>query len=134
MTDQIPDPLPREWLPDPAAPPARAGARDAELWEGRLRRLMSAAEPRLERLRSRGAPWWTPLAAWWRPTLGVAAAAAVILVMLVGELIGGAPAAPEGSPTLAAVAGDGEPAALWIGLGAEADPVLATIALEEGAR
>ncbi|MFQ6046830.1 MAG: hypothetical protein ACE5PT_10830 [Gemmatimonadales bacterium] len=130
MNDRIPDPLPREWLPEAVAP---RGSTDRELWEVRLRRLMRSAEPRLERLGSLGAPWWTLLAAWWKPTLGMAGAAAVILALLVSTVTGGAPAAPEGSPTLAAVAGDGEPAALWIGLGGDADPVLAAIALEGNA-
>lgn len=132
------DPLPETWLPEPSGPPD-----DAPAWEARLRRIVAAAGPRLERLRERaepgvagGAPgrgdraWWAGLGLLLRPAAGLAAAAGLLLF-----LVQPAPSpAGEGadSPTLAAVASGGEPAALWQATGAEADPVLALIALEEG--
>lgn len=132
MTDRVPDPLPREWLPGPVGP---AHPADEALWEERVRRLTAAAEPALARLRSRPVPWWELLAAWWRPLVSAAAlgaaAAALALVLAPPRRT---PVAPAGGATLSAVVGDGQPAALWAGLGAKADPALALIALQGGAR
>lgn len=122
--EKLPEPLPRDRLP--AATPPLA---DEPIWEDRLARLMDAAEPRLAGLRTGRIPWWSVLGAWWRPVAGFAAAAAVALIAFL-------PAAPAGnepqpvSVALAATLGDGEPATLWAALGSEADPVLASIALE----
>lgn len=133
------DPLPEAWLPEPFGPPD-----DAPEWEARVRRIVAAAEPRLERLRERAEPgagegtagrrgrsWWADLGLLLRPAAGLAAAAGLVLVLLEP-----APSPTEdaaASSTLAAVATGGEAAALWRAAGAEADPVLALIALEEGA-
>lgn len=135
MSDrQRTDPLPEGWLPGPSGPPA-----DAPEWEARVQRIVAAAGPRLERRRERaergaagraGRAWWAELGLLLRPAAGLAAAAALLLVLL------GPSPSPAGDPsassTLAAVASGGDPAALWRAAGAEADPVLALIALEEG--
>ena len=63
--------------------------------------------------------------------LGTAAAALTLLLHLPPP--GAAtPPTPAGAATLSAVVGDGQPAALWVGLGAQADPALALIALQGG--
>lgn len=128
------DPLPEEWLPEPAGPPAGAPE-----WEARVQRIVRAARPGLERLRAGAAGGaggragdglparWTDLGRLLRPAAGLAAAAALLLFALRPAPAGEPPA----SPTLAAVASGGEPAALWQAAGAEAHPVLALIALEE---
>jgi hypothetical protein len=127
MTDHTPNPLPREWLPDPAGP---AHPTDEAAWEARLRRLALAAEPALARLRTQPVPWWSALAAWWKPLVVAAAVAALAGVMLLPRL---APTprtrSNAGVATISAIAGHGAPAALWAGLGSEADPALALITL-----
>ena len=123
MTHRTPDSLPPEWLPERTA-------EDDELWEERLRRLVRVAEPRLARLRTRGVPWWTILATWWKPAAGLAAAGASIAVLLLGTLVDRPVDASSDAIVLSAVIGEGTPAALWLGLGGDADPVLAVIALE----
>ncbi len=132
MTDPIPDPLPREWLPDAAGP---ARPEDPQVWEERLQRLVAAAEPRLARLRAREAPWWASLAGWWRPAggLALAAAAALALVLLRGPAPGPRAGAPV-SLALGAIASEGDPAVFWTtATGREANPVLALVVLgEEG--
>lgn len=142
MTQQTPDPLPPEWLPDPVGP---ASGGDPEDWDRRLRTLMSAAEPRLAELarsrqRSRepriAAGWWTSLMGRWRALVGAAALAAAGLALVVRVLPGPsssvAPAA--GALSLTAMAGGGTAAALWQGLGSEADPTLAQIVLQGASR
>jgi hypothetical protein len=62
--------------------------------------------------------------------VGLAAAAAAALLLLLLGRLAPAPAPSLASPALSVVAADGDPAALWIGLGREVDPVLAVIALE----
>lgn len=138
MTDRMPDPLPAEWLPEPAGP-AEGG--EPELWDRRLRSLMSAAAPELERLAGSAQPgatgparwtaWWTLLAVRWRPALSAAALAAAVLVALLRVLpVPTAAAGTADAFTLTAVAGDGTAAAVWQGLGAQADPTLAQIVLQ----
>jgi hypothetical protein len=133
MNEHTRDPLPREWLPD-AVGPAHPG--DEALWEARLYRLAAAAEPALARLRTPAIPWWNVLAAWWRPLVSAAAlgTAAAALTLLLYVPPRGAATAPAGTATLSAMVGDGQPAALWAGLGAKADPALALIALQGGER
>lgn len=131
--ERMPDPLPEGWLPEPAA---EAGGED--LWEERVRRVVAAAEPRLRELERAGrapAPTaverpagWREVGRWWRPAAALATAAVLALFLA-------SPTPPEapvsrGSPALAAVASDGEPASLWGAAGSEAHPVLALIALE----
>jgi hypothetical protein len=132
MTEHTPDPLPRPWLPDPVGP---AHPADEALWEARLHRLTAAAEPALARLRAPARPWWSVLAAWWRPLASAAAlgAAGAGLALLLATPGGGTPPT-TGAATLGAVVGDGQPAALWVGFGARADPARALIALQAGAR
>lgn len=131
MNEHTPDPLPREWLPGAVGP---AHPADEALWEARLHRLTAAAEPALARLRTPAIPWWGVLAAWWRPLMSAAAlgTAAAGLVLLLHVPPRSAATAPTGTATLSAVVGDGQPAALWAGLGAKADPALALIALAGG--
>jgi hypothetical protein len=128
-----PDPLPRSWLPEPEAPAQPGGE---ALWEARLRRLTAAAQPALARLRARPVPvpWWSALAAWWRPLVASAAlaAAAAGLVLGVQPVARPAPGASVGIATLSALAGNGDPAALWAGLGAHVDPALALLASNGG--
>lgn len=131
---QTPDPLPPEWLPEPAGPPA-----DDPEWDALARNIVEAAEPRLRRLRERpqarpaerDLPWWSEVERWLRPAAALAAAA-VLLAVLVGPR---APEAesPAGSAVLETVAADGDPSALWRAGGSDAHPVLALVALEEEA-
>lgn len=125
MTEHVPEPLPREWLPAPLGP---AGA-DAAPWEARLQRLAAAAGPALARLRARPLPWWSVLAARWKPLAGAAAATAAGLTLVLYLTASPAPRPAAGAPTISAVVSGGEPAALWAALGAQADPALALIAL-----
>jgi len=142
MTHKTPDPLPPEWLPDPVGP-ARGG--DPEEWDRRLRDLVSAAEPRLAELARGPAPGrelrpatgaWLLLAARWRAAVGAAALAAATLALVVRVLPAPAssPAADASTLGLAAIAEQGTAAALWQGLGSEADPALAQIVLQEASR
>jgi hypothetical protein len=124
-TDEIPPPLPREWLPEPLAPD------DAADWNAAVSAIMEAAEPKLRALATLPGPedvsWWSLLGRWWTPAAGLAAAAAAILVIAQqGKQVGPAP----GSLPLNVMAAEGDPAALWEGYGVEADPVLALIALQ----
>jgi hypothetical protein len=123
-------PLPHDWLPAPVAPA------DAAEWQVRLERILTAAGPALRGLRE-AAPetsWPDMLGSWWKPAAAMAAmaaAAAVLLFLFV-------PAQPQQPPgegvPLSVIAAEGEPFALWDGLGIDADPVLALIALSEQAR
>lgn len=123
MNDRMEDPLLREWLPDPTSSPS---GDDLQFWEWRLQRLMAAAEPRLQQLRQ-PRPWWSVLGALWRPAAVAAVTAAAALVFLVPA---GREPLPSGTLALNVVATEGSPAGLWAGLGGEAEPVLALIALE----
>jgi hypothetical protein len=129
LDDDAPSPIPRSWLPEPSPP--EGGAR----WEAGVQRVLAAAEPVLGRLRAPAfeieAAWTAMLAAWWKPAALLAAAAAALLLVLDPPH---APAATDsGALPLSVIAADGEPAAMWAGLGIEADPVLALIALREQA-
>jgi hypothetical protein len=75
-------------------------------------------------------PWTSVLGSWWRGAAALAAAAAALLLLVPGEPVQEAAA---GALPLSVVATEGDPAALLAGLGVEADPVLAWIALEGGA-
>jgi hypothetical protein len=137
MNHSTPDPLPPDWLPEPVGP---ASGGDQELWDRRLGELMSAAEPALAELAREAAlpavsapvPGWLALLAdRWRPTVGAAALVAASLALVVG--VAPRRQAPATSPdvfSLTALAGEGSPAALWQGMGSEADPTLAQIVLE----
>lgn len=131
MKEEEPRGLPREWLPEPVAP---ADGGDAPEWELRLERLMRAAEPRLADLAR--ATWWANLGAAWKPALAAAAVAAGVLVL--GLRAGPAPGTPSPPAAetfaLTTVTDGGSAASLWRGLGAEADPVLAQVVLQEEAR
>lgn len=133
MTQHTPDPLPRQWLPDPVGP---AHPADEAPWEARLQGLMAAAEPTLARLRASAIPWWSVLAAWWRPLVSAAAlgAAAAGLALLPRVPPRRTVTTAAGTATLSVVVGNGEPAALWAGVGAEADPALALIVWHGGQR
>lgn len=143
MKDGRNERLSAEWLPDPTGP--AEGGDDAE-WERRLQRLMVSAEPALAELARTAAaerapqrpdvspPWWRALALYWKPALTATAAATAGLVLVLRF----APASitpAEPSPAtfaLTAVASDGDAAALWRGMGADADPVLAQLVLDGG--
>jgi hypothetical protein len=120
--DNTPPLLPREWLPDPLPP---AGAAE---WDVRRERILAAAEPALLRLgeSERDAAWPTVLGHWWKPAAALAAAAAALLFLL------GRPETLRDSDRdrfpLSVVAAEGEPFALWDGVGIDADPVLALVA------
>lgn len=141
MKHDTSDPLPREWLPDPVGP---ASGGDPALWDRRLRELTSAAEPALAELareRPREAAgaarprWWSLLAARWRPALAAAALTAAVVAVAIRVLPGTPSAAARaGAFSLTAVAGRGTAAALWQGMGSQADPTLAQIVLQEGSR
>lgn len=126
------DPLPPDWLPEPAGPSEGSAA-----WEAEVRRVVEAAAPRLEARRSDdgaadpgGSGAWAGLGRLLRPAAGLAAAATLALFAVGPER---ADRPPSRSAALAAVASGGEPVALWRASGTEADPVLALIALEEEA-
>lgn len=131
--DDLPDPLPTEWLPDSPVPPEE----DAEYWERRLRTLMAEAAPALAALRTAppgSVSWLDALGARWRmATAGAFALAASAVVALV--VSGEHAAAPDPrAVVLSAVVSGGEPAALWEGAGVAADPTLALLALENAAQ
>jgi hypothetical protein len=75
-------------------------------------------------------PWWTIFATWWKPAAGLATAGASITVLILGTLLDRPVDTSPEALVLSAVIGEGTPAALWLGLGGDADPVLAVIALE----
>ena len=127
MTDQnIPDPLPREWLPQSASAFAQGAGAERFL----LRRLVNAAEPILARYREEDARWWSALAIRWRPTLaGAAAAAALVLGFAVERAV--LPVRETPDPVLAASFSDGDPSLFW-NVSEGADPVLTAVALQEG--
>jgi len=124
--DNAPRPLPRDWLPEATAPEG------APEWDVRVARIIAAAEPTLRRLGKRrseiAASWPTMLGSWWKSAAALATAAAALLFMLKPETIR-EPA--QGWLPLSVVAAEGEPFALWEGLGISADPVLALIALQQ---
>lgn len=142
MKDRDREGLPREWLPEPVA---RADGDRAAEWERRLQSLMRAAEPTLAELARRaespgpasrptlvGSPWWAVLGARWKPALAAATLAAAVLVLGL-RFVPESATARSPSPrafTLTAVTGGGEAAALWQGVGAQADPVLAHLVLQ----
>jgi hypothetical protein len=121
--EDVPAPLPRDVLPGPVP---REGSAE---WESAVERVLAAAEPRLPgprrsvvHLEQR---WPSVLGAWWRPAAVLAAAATAAVLLMRAE-----PAAPApGTIPLGVVATQGDPAALFAGLGLDADPVLALIAL-----
>jgi len=128
--DNAARPLPRDWLPEATAPEA------APEWEVRAERIVAAAEPTLRRLGERGSEievtWSAMLGSWWKPAAAMATAAAALLVMF--DLPGILRDTGHGELPLSVVAADGEAFALWQGLGIDADPVLALIALQEQAQ
>lgn len=137
--DRSPDPLPREWLPDSPVPPGD----DAAYWDVQLERLMAQAEPTLAGYRRPAAgpqSWLDALATRWRPAvasaLALAVAAVLVLALSPGRpAMGGLPDQPEArTMTLSTIVSGGEPAALWQGAGVPADPTLALLVLETGAR
>jgi len=118
-------PLPRDWLPE-AAP-----AEGAPEWELGVRRIVAAAEARRLASRQPRAVARPPagLGTYMIPGAALAAAAALVLALGLSRL----PRQPApGGLILSVVAGGGSPDALWRGLGVDADPVLALIALEAG--
>lgn len=62
---------------------------DSAYWEELVRRITGSAEPLLRDRRDADA-WWQPLAKW-GPVIGVAAAAAALLVILSGPPVGKEP-------------------------------------------
>ena len=124
--DDSPRPLPRDWLPE-ATPPEGAPE-----WEIRQERILAAAEPALRRLEKWGsqteATWSTTFGSWWRVAAAMATAAVALLFMLRPAAI--VRESGDSRVPLSVVAAEGEPFALWAGLGIDADPVLALIALE----
>ena len=127
-SDDMPAPLPREWLPR-ATPPE--GGPDHEAM---VARVMAAAEPALGRLgkaRPREAAWPAVLGSWWRPAAALAAVAAALL--LLSDAVPGERQPDAGAVPLSLLASRGDPGAFLEQLGIEADPVLALIALQEEA-
>jgi len=127
MTDDHVDPLPQEWLPEPAGPPAG----DTGAWEHRVQRVVAEAGPRLDRLASRRSArepvWWQTLGGLWRPAAALAAAALLFLLLATPD----ASRSGASSPVLAAMATEGEPTSVWATMGGGADPVLAAMILEQ---
>jgi hypothetical protein len=93
--------------------------------------IVAAAEPALRRLGRRDgeieATWTNLLGSWWKPAGALAAAASALLFMF------GPPpdrGSGDGGLPLSVVAAQGDPVALWEGVGIEADPVLAVMILQ----
>ena len=133
--EEMPDPLPGEWLPEAAS----ADSGDAPSWSARESEILRAAEPRLQELREQAGsgrhmesgPGWLEMARWWRPAAGLAVAAVLALLLT-------SPVRPEateaaGSSALGAIVSGGEPTSLWQAVGSEAHPVLALITLDREA-
>lgn len=120
LNDRLPEPL----MPEPMLhdDPVR---RDEQ-----VQRLMAAASPMLARYRTGEMTWWTVLAARFRPSLAIAAAAAAVLAIVVHLAI---PVRPNGSTEnipLATLISDGEPSSLLSVVSGESDPTLALVLLE----
>ncbi len=127
--DNAPRPLPRDWLPDATTPEG------APEWEVRLERIVSAAEPMLGMRGKRGSEIgvaWSTIGSWWKPAAALATAAAASLFMLYPPKT--LRDSGHGWLPLSVMAAEGEPFALWEGLGIDADPVLALIALQQHAQ
>jgi hypothetical protein len=123
--DDVPAPLPRDLLPE-ASP--REGTPE---WEANLARVLATTQRELSELRGREVrlepSWPAVLGSWWKPAVALAGAAVAALVVLSG------PAEPDaGAVPLNVVVTEGDPAALFAGLGVPADPVLALIAAQSG--
>jgi hypothetical protein len=130
MSQKIPERLPDELLPGPGA---SADLDDPQVLEMRIRRLVRAGEPTLERYRAGQIGWWQALSFYWQPVTAAALAGTAALVITLGFA-----SAPHNVPAtrdiaLVAAASDGNPVALWAAAGQQADPVLALIALEKEA-
>jgi hypothetical protein len=123
-TRDLPEPLPKEWLPDPAAP---AESDDPEVWDRRIRRLVAVAEPTLARYSSGRGPWWVAFGQRWRPTVAaaLAAAAGLLIALTLGE--GPRAPTPQNNLVLVATASESNPALVWAAINAETDPVLGLI-------
>ncbi|HUF51003.1 MAG TPA: hypothetical protein VMN60_09235 [Longimicrobiales bacterium] len=116
-------PLPRDLLPDATAPANAPG------WQDRLERIVALNEPQLQRLRAQNEMHWsTQLGHWWKAAAAIVLAATALLLALERPAARGQTELP-----LSVMAADGEPFAIWTGVGLEADPVLALIALQERA-
>ena len=124
--DEVQQPLPTTWLPDPHPPD------DDRRWNETTERIMRAAAPELQALRSRRSTiavgGWSEMGRWWKPA-AVLAAASIALLLLLEPLISRT-AVPRSLP-LGFVASDGDPVTLWRMMGLEADPVLALIAIRD---
>ncbi len=130
--DDFPDPLPKEWLPPSPVPPEE----DSGYWEARIRGMLAEAGPTLASYRRAptGTPsWLEALTLRWRPAMAGALALAASAVVALALGAGRRPGTGSGNVVLSAIAGDGEPAALWDGAGVSADPTLAVLTLESGA-
>ena len=124
MNNDVPDPLPPEWLPAPTASPT---SDDAEVWEDRIGRLMAAAEPTLARYRVATLPRWGSARQRWNLVVGSALAAAASLAVSLGL---GAPtpaAAPSNDLVLVAAVSESDPTLFRDAINAETDPVLGMI-------
>lgn len=126
----LPDPLPGDWLPESAVPPRD----DEAYWEERMERIMAQAGPLLEEhRRAASAPsWLDALLLRWRSAAAVSFALAASLVLVVTWGPAAGPTPDASSSVLGALAGGGDPAALWTGAGVEADPTLALLVLQGG--
>ena len=128
MSRKTPEPLPSDWLPEPRT---RVELDDPEILESRIRRLVAAAEPTLASYRTGELAWWQALIQYWQPATAAALAGAIAAVLLLGPEGQSPGAPPTNDLVLTAAATDGDPAALWMAIGEQADPVLALIALAE---
>jgi len=126
-----PEPLPKEWLPDSPVPPEG----DEAYWSAQLGRLMAEAEPILSAHRSEPADtasWMAALAVRWRPAAVSALALAASMVLAFVWQAEHMPTPSGRTIVLSTIVGEGQPAAIWKGAGVEADPTLALLALESG--
>jgi len=117
------EPLPREWLPEGAAPHGDA------VWEARAASILALTEHAWRAEARRAAtPWLMELGRWISPAALLAASAAVLLLVAGNQ----APSTPhEDAAALSLITADGDPVALWATLGVPADPVLALLTLED---
>ncbi|TVP60045.1 MAG: hypothetical protein EA351_00990 [Gemmatimonadales bacterium] len=75
--------------------------------------------------------WWADLAEWWQPAAALAAAAVGLLFLVPTASSSGSGGSPGQATALELLAAEGDPAALWTAFGVPADPVLATLVLDD---
>jgi hypothetical protein len=118
-------PLPREWLPEGAAPDGDA------VWEERAARILARTELAWEHREAPRTPWLTDLGRWLSPAAALAASAAALLLAAGNRAVYDRTTPDADAVALSLITADGDPVALWATIGVTADPVLALLTLED---